>query len=153
MVDDAQPTGRQLQTQPACPACDPSPKVLVAIRHPAMRRWTCELLASEHRWTVAEPTAGEMIADAIERIRPTLVIVDSVDFPACCQAALRSLPPDRVIVVGPEPDRAYRSRALALGAGGWVCRDHVGDELNAVMRTALVSGDYPCPGPRPPPSR
>ena len=52
-------------------------------------------------------------------------------------AALRTLPPERVIVVGPEPDRAYRARALALGAGGWVCRDHVGEELIAAMRAAL----------------
>lgn len=77
-----------------------------------------------------------MLADAIQRTRPALVIVDSIDFPACCQVALRTLPPECVIVVGPEPDLAYRARALALGAGGWVCRDHVGDELSAAMRAA-----------------
>jgi DNA-binding NarL/FixJ family response regulator len=128
-----------------CPVCDGSPTVLVAIRHPVMRRWTGELLASEHGcWTVREPGSGVMLADAIRRTRPALVIVDSVDFPACCQAALRTLPPERVIVIGPEPDRAYRARALAHGAGGWVCRDHVGDELSAAMRTALGCRHHPC---------
>lgn len=112
-----------------------------------MRRWTCELLASEHGWTIAEPTGNEMIADAIRRVRPALVVVDSVDFPACCWAALRSLPRDRVIVVGPEPDRAYRAKALALGAGGWVCRDRVAEELSALMHAALHDHDGDLPPP------
>lgn len=125
--------------------CDRSPSVLVAIRHPVMRRFTGELLAAEHGcWTVTEPGRGEMLADAIQRTRPALVIVDSIDFPTCCQAALRTLPPEHVIVIGPEPDQAYRARALALGAGGWVCRDHVGDELSAAMRAALGCRHHPC---------
>jgi DNA-binding response OmpR family regulator len=141
------------QTHEPCPACDRVPTVLVAIRHPVMRRWTGELLAAEHGcWAVVQPRAGEMLVDAIDRAHPDLVIVDSVDFPACCQAALRALPSERVIVIGPEPDRAYRSRALALGAGGWVCRDHVGEELSGAMRAALGCGDHPC-GPGAPPMR
>jgi hypothetical protein len=128
-----------------CLVCDQSPTVLVATRHSVMRRWTGELLASEHGcWTVAQPVAGEMLADAIARTRPELVVVDAVDFPACCRAALRTLPPERVIVIGPEPDRAYRARALAQGAGGWVCRDHVGEELSAAMRAALGCRHHPC---------
>lgn len=139
----------------SCPVCDRSPAVLVAVRHPVMRRWAGELLDSEHGcWSVTQPGRGELLADAIARVRPELVIVDSVDFPACCQAALLALPPGRVVVVGPEPDGAYRSRALGLGAGGWVCRDHVGEELSAAMRAALGCRHRPCPpgtpAPRPP---
>jgi DNA-binding NarL/FixJ family response regulator len=138
IVADQSEPGREGRTEGPHPACDRSPTVLVAIRHPVMRRWTCELLASEHGcWNVAQPAGDEMVVDAIARDRPALVIVDSADFPACCEAALRALPPGQVIVIGPEPDRAYRSRALALGAGGWVCRDHVGEELTAAMRAAL----------------
>ena len=129
-----------------CPVCDESPVVLIAIRHPVMRRWTDELLAAEHGcWTVVQPGRGELLVDAIARTRPELVVVDSVDFPACCRAALDALPPERVIVIGPEPDPAYRSRALAQGAGGWVCRDHVADELSAAMRAALGCLHEPCP--------
>jgi DNA-binding NarL/FixJ family response regulator len=141
------------ETDEPCPVCDRVPTVLVAIRHSVMRRWTGELLASEHGcWAVVEPHGREMLADAIDRAQPDLVIVDSVDFPACCEAALRALPSARVIVIGPEPDRAYRSRALALGAGGWVCRDHVGEELSGAMREALGCRHHPC-GPGTPPSR
>ncbi len=133
------------QAPEPCPACDRVPTVLVAIRHTVMRRWTGELLAAEHGcWAVVQPRTGEMLVDAINRSHPDLVIVDSVDFPACCQAALRALPSERVIVIGPEPDRAYRSRALALGAGGWVCRDHVGEELSGAMHAALACDDHPC---------
>lgn len=141
MIDKPAPSS---EPQEPCPVCDGSPTVLVAIRHPVMRRWTGELLGAERgSWTVIEPRSSEMLADAIRRVRPALVIVDSIDFPACCQAALRTLPPEHVIVIGPEPDRAYRSRALALGAGGWVCRDHVGDELTAAIRTAIGCRHHP----------
>lgn len=129
-----------------CPVCDRSPTVLVGIRHPVMRRWTIELLETEHGcWTVAQPRPDELLADAIERGEPELVVVDSADFPTCCQAALATLPPERVIVIGPEPDRAFRDQALARGAAGWVCRDHIGDELSAGMRAALGCRHEPCP--------
>lgn len=118
--------------------CDRSPTVLVGIRHGVMRRLTIDLLQSEHGcWQVEQPRARELLAGAVARTHPDLVVVDSVDFPACCLAALRALPPERVIVVGPEPEPAYRDRALAQGAGGWVCRDHVGEELSVAMRAAL----------------
>ena len=110
-----------------------------------MRRLTIDLLAAEHDcWVVEQPRPGELLAGAIARTEPDLVVVDSVDFPACCQAALRTLPPERVIVIGPEPDAAYRRRALALGAAGWVCRDHVGEELSVAMRAALGCRHAPC---------
>ena len=111
-----------------------------------MRRWTIDLLDAEHGcWTAEQPRPGEFLADAIQRTRPALIVVDSADFPACCQAALAAVPLGRVIVIGPEPDAAYRRLALSHGAGGWVCRDHVGEELSTVMRAALGCRHRPCP--------
>lgn len=134
-----------------CPVCDATPVVLVALRHPVMRRWTEELLASEHGcWNVAQTDGVELLADAIARIRPDLVVVDDSDFPSCCQAALDRMPPERVMVVGPEPDTAYRALALANGAGGWVCREQVGDDLSSAMRAALGCRHDPCPPGGPP---
>lgn len=135
-----------LSDQGECPVCDATPVVLVALRHPVMRRWTEELLAAEHGcWEVVQMAAGELLVDAIGRIRPDLVVVDESDFPSCCRAALDRMPPERVMVVGPEPDAGYRSLALANGAGGWVCRDQVGDHLSAAMRAALGCQHDPCP--------
>lgn len=129
-----------------CPVCDASPVVLVALRHPVMRRWTEELLATEHGcWDVTEMNRDELLVDAIARIRPDLVVVDDSDFPSCCQAALDRMPPERVMVVGPEPDAAYRTLAITNGAGGWVSRDQVGDDLSSAMRAALGCGHEPCP--------
>ena len=126
--------------------CDESPTVLVGIRHPVMRHWTIDLLETEHGcWTVAAPRPGELLAGAIARSQPDLVVVDEADFPACCRAALDALAPERVVVIGPEPDAAYRAHALANGAGGWVCRDHVGEELGTAMRLALGCRHAPCP--------
>ncbi len=128
-----------------CPVCDGSPTVLVGIRHLIMRRLTIDLLVREHGcWKVEQPSAGELLAEAITRTHPDLVVIDSVDFPDRCLAALHALPPERVVVVGPEPDPSYRDRALTQGAGGWVCRDRVGDELSVAMRSALGCRHAPC---------
>lgn len=111
-----------------------------------MRRWSEELLDAEHGcWTLASTDGTEKVADAIHRYEPVVVVVDTVDFPACCHAALNSLPPERVIVVGPEPDAAYRTAAVSLGAGGWVSRDRIGDELASAVRTALGCPRDRCP--------
>lgn len=135
-----------LVDQGECPVCDATPVVLVALRHPVMRRWTEELLAAEHGcWEVVQMAAGELLVDAIGRIRPDLVVVDESDFPSCCRVALDRMPPGRVMVVGPEPDAGYRSLAMANGAGGWVSRDHVGDQLSAAMRDTLGCRHDPCP--------
>lgn len=122
------------------------PVVLDAIRHLVMRRWSHELLGVEPGcWTVAQPDAGEMLVDAIARTEPDVVVVDMVDFPACCLAALDALPPGHVVVIGPEPDLAYRTAALAQRAAAWVSRNHVGDELGAAVRTALGCPYEVCP--------
>lgn len=141
-----------------CPLQSILPVILDAIRHPVMRRWSDELLsAAPGCWTVAQPQPGEMLVDAIARTQPDVVVVDTVDFPACCLAALDALPPGHVVVVGPEPDPAYRRSALAQGAAAWVSRDHLGEELAAAVRAALGCPLTECPEdmavPRPPRAR
>ena len=138
-----------------CPLKATLPVVLDALRHPLMRRWSDELLAAEPGcWTLAKPQRGEALADAIVRTAPDAVVVDSADFPACCASALGALPPGHVVVIGPEPDPAYRSAALAQGAAAWVCRDRVGADLGAAVRAALGCPFEDCPVdmalPRPP---
>lgn len=66
-----------------------------------------------------------------------LVLVDTGDFGACCEELPGQLSPERVVVIGPEPDPAYRQAALARGAGGWLCRDNVGEKLSAALHDAL----------------
>lgn len=129
-----------------CPVCDGNPRVLVAIRHPAMRRFTRELLERDHGcWVATAAGLEEPLEVALARTRPDLLIVDAADFPGCCRAALERFPSDRVVVVGPEPDLSYRHAALAAGAGGWLPRERVDQELGLAMRAALGCHHDPCP--------
>ncbi len=121
-----------------CPVCAGTPRVLVAIRHAAMREYTRELLRRElNCWVATEMEQGEMLRDAIRRHHPDVIVVDSGDFPDCCRTALERFPRDRVIVIGPEPDPRYRTVALANGAGSWLPRDRVGDDLIGELRAVL----------------
>lgn len=129
-----------------CAASDGTPRVLVAVHHPVMRRYAAELLAREcGSWTASVLTAGEMLPAAIDRFRPDLLVVDAGDFPACCQAAIGAFPRDRVIVIGPEPDPSYGAAALANGAAACVTRDNVGEELGPTMRAILGCRHENCP--------
>jgi DNA-binding NarL/FixJ family response regulator len=130
----------------SCPVCDGTPRVLVAVRHPVMRRYAAEMLARECGcWAASDVVAGEMLPDAIERFHPDLLVVDSGDFPACCQAAIDAFPRDRVVVIGPEPDPAYGVAAIANGAAACITRDDVGEELVPTMRAILGCRHEHCP--------
>lgn len=133
-----------------CPVCDGSPRVLVAIRHRGMRRLTADLLAREYNcWTGAEAVPGHGLAARIGRDRPDLVVVDDADFPGCLAAAPAGFPARRVVVIAPEPDPGYRAHALGNGAGAWIPRERVSDELGPAMRRILGCRHDPCPPPTP----
>lgn len=145
------PTGTaRRHDEPEAGARPAPPVVLVAITHPLMCRWTTEVLDQhEGCWTTVRRDGAEMLVTVMERIRPDVVVVDSVDFPSCCRAALDALPPERAIVIGPEPDPAYRDAALAQGAGGWVSQDSLGGELCSALWDSVGCGHDACPH-RPP---
>lgn len=129
-----------------CPVCDGTPRILVAIRHPVMRRYAAELLARECGcWAAGDACAWEMLGDAIERFRPDLLVVDAGDFPSCCQGALDAFPRERVVVIGPEPDPSYGAAAAANGAAACVSREDIGDQLVPTMRAILGCRHDHCP--------
>jgi len=123
--------------QGPCPGRDASPLVLVAIQHAGMRRFTLELLRREHRCRVAVPDPHELLAVSLARLEPDLLVVDDRDFPECCVAALLAFPPERAIVIGPEPDRAYEALAFRNGAGSWIPRERVGEDLAQAIKKLL----------------
>lgn len=129
-----------------CPVCHGTPRILVAIRHPVMRRYAAKLLARECGcWAANDVGAGEMLGEAIDRFRPDLLVVDAGDFPSCCQDALDAFPRERVVVIGPEPDPGYVAAAAANGAGACVSREDIGDQLVPVMRAILGCRHEHCP--------
>ena len=120
-----------------CPVSAGRPQVVVAVAHRAMRALIVDLLAAEHGcWAVSAVAGMAGLVGAITT-QPDLVVVDAADFAACCCGLLGSFPLDRVVVIGPEPDPAYRRATLDRGAGAWLSRDLVADELSAALRLAL----------------
>lgn len=119
-------------------AASAMPTVLIAIRHRAMSELTRELLERQLGTPgVFELGVHELLKDALERLRPDLLVIDAGNFPECCEQALARYPSDRVIVIGPEPNDSYRSAALAAGAASWVPRDRIGDDLVAEAHALL----------------
>jgi DNA-binding NarL/FixJ family response regulator len=111
-----------------------------------MLRYTRAVLERECGcWVATATDTGATLTTALERVAPDLLVVDTADFPECCRAALTLIPRDRVIVIGPEPDTAYRYAALSHGAGAWISRDRVGDDLAPAMRRILGCRHDPCP--------
>lgn len=130
--------------------CNGEPSVLVAIAHPLMRQFTLELLARDHACWRALESDGSDLAGVIRSTDPDLVVLDTVSFNECrCGCVDHPFPSHRMVVIGPEPDVAYRAAALHVGAGGWVARDFVAEQLSNAMRAALGCTHTPCPGAAP----
>jgi len=87
------------------------------------------------------------LAEAISVAAPDLVILDVGDFARCCCDSLQAFPRQEVSVIGPEPDLAYERAARQGGAGAWLTRDRVGDDLIAAMRHVLGCAPEPTPSP------
>jgi DNA-binding NarL/FixJ family response regulator len=119
--------------------------VLVALSHQMMRRFTLELLDRDHACWSAEALDDENVLRAARDRRPDLVVLDAATFGACHCAEGCGFPCGRMVVVGPERDLDYRAAVLADGAGGWVARDDVADQLSAAMRAALGCTHVVCP--------
>lgn len=123
---------------PPCEDCQHGATVLVAIRHRPMRRLTRQVVQHDlPECHVEEQADGELLVDAVRRVDPTVLIVDTGDFPACCQMALAAFPPERVVVISPEPEAAYDVAALHGGAGASVPRDRISHDLQLELRAIL----------------
>ena len=135
-------------TDHTCPVCDGTPRVLVAMRHPAMRRFTRQLLERcYHCWVATIIDSGQPLDQMLGTTQADLVVIDAADFAGCCRRALDRAVPARIVVIGPESDASYRSAALAAGAAAWIPRERVGEDLGPAMRQALGCLHDPCPSP------
>ncbi len=119
------------------------PHVVVAVAHYVMRALIVDLL-DRGFWAVSAVDSLSELGH-VASAHPDLVIVDTGDFESCCRELPESLALNRLIVVGPEPDPAYRQAALSRGAGAWLSRDCVAEDLGDALRSALVRARVACP--------
>ncbi len=103
--------------------------VVLVVAHEAMRALIVDLLNLDGgHWVVSAVDGVAALGDDVSS-HPDLVVIDTADFAGCCRRLPASFPLGRVIVIGPEPDPAYRQAALHRGAGAWLSRECVAEEL------------------------
>ena len=120
------------------------PCVLIAIAHPVMRRLIRQLLNRENDgWAVI--LLDTDLATALLESRPDLLVLDSVDLVRFGSDGLSSFPKSHIVVVGPEADVDYRNVTAGRGAGAWVARDELADDLAPAMRRVLAKQTAPTP--------
>ena len=113
-----------------------SPQVVVVVVHRMMRQFIVELLNRDHDSWAVSSVDGLADLDATTLSRADLVIVDTSDFLAVRHHLPAPFSVSRVVVIGPEPDPAYRRASLDGGAGGWLSRDRIAEELCNALRSA-----------------
>lgn len=112
------------------------PSVIVAVPHRGMRKLIVELLDRDRDHWVVSAVENLSKLDSTALSSTDLVIVDTADFAGCCRRLPATFALDRVVVIGPEPDPAYRHAALHCGAGAWLSRERVAEELCDALRSA-----------------
>lgn len=125
--------------------CTGTPSVVLAIVHPALRRLILDLLERDRaRWKLHAVEHRNDLPAVVTAAGPDLVVLDDQDIGWCRELA-PDFAPHRVIVIGPEPDPAYERDARRAGAGAWLCRDRVGEDLIPSMRHVLGCTHDPVP--------
>lgn len=113
------------------------PCVLIAIAHPVMRRLIRQLLNRENDGWAAILLDTDLAA-ALLASRPDLLVLDSADLFRFGSDGLNGFPKSHIVVVGPEADVDYRNVTAGRGAGAWVARDELADDLAPAMRRVLA---------------
>jgi DNA-binding NarL/FixJ family response regulator len=133
------------------------PRVVVAMVHPTMRRYVCDLIEQGCRcWLATTPPDPAQLTSIVVDLHPDLVLLEASRFPDCWPELADVLGNAHLLVVGPVPDDAYREAALAAGACAWISRDELPSELvnelgritekggcNCGCRTPAMSKDVP----------
>jgi len=130
----------------------------MAVAHHAMRALIVDLLARQQPGWAVSAVDGPAEVGAVLAWNPDVTVVDAADFAGCCGDRLGSFPAKRVVVIGPEPDPAYRQATLDKGAGalGQPRRRERRAGLGHRRRARLFPPTLPAagqPAPAPPPPR
>ena len=120
-----------------CLACTGTPIVTVAVEHDALRQLTVALLSRDEVTWELRPCSLTEAPETATAGEAQIAVVATADFPAACRGLLNVLPAHKIVVIGPEPEGAYERAALDAGAGAWLPRDRIGDDLPCMLRKVL----------------
>jgi DNA-binding NarL/FixJ family response regulator len=117
-------------------------RVLVVDDHALVRATVTELLSEEDDLTVVgECEDGSQVVEAVERLRPDVVLMDlsmpGMDGLAATEA-LRAVRPEPRVVVFTGEGAAVRSEVEAAGANALVPKSARADALLGCLRTVVV---------------
>lgn len=120
-----------------CLACTGSPTAVIAVDHDALRQLIVALLCRDDvSWGVC-PCVMTDVAQTAAGNGADVAVVATAHFPSACGDLLAVLPAEKVVVIGPEPEGAYERAARDAGAGAWVSRDRIGEDLRSALHTVL----------------
>ena len=119
-------------------------RVLIADDYPGMVRAISRLLAIEYD-VVGSVADGSGVMDAVQRLRPDVVILDmslpDIDGAKVCRQITQQNPSIKVIVYTAIDDAAVRQRALDAGASAVVLKRGGGNDLLTTVRSLDGGGE------------
>lgn len=131
-------------------SADPEPRqhvphVVVAVAHPTMRRYLCDLIEQNCRcWLATTSSDADDLRAALTTLQPDVLVIDHALRPTDDDRRQSAIPAAQVLVIGPEPDPAYRAAAISGGAGAWLSRDDLETELVPEMVRLLAACGCDC---------
>jgi DNA-binding NarL/FixJ family response regulator len=130
--------GRNAFPQRACDDRDVRRTVLIVDDHEDFRRSAAALLAAEGFEVVGDVADGAAVADAVEQLRPDVVLLDvqlpDVDGFQVAELLARTSDPPQVVLISSREASSYGPRIHAARALGFLAKR----ELSGAALSALV---------------
>lgn len=122
-------------------------KILLLEDHPIVRIGVRQLIVQ--RWPDAEVVEAETLATALELARRDGLLAAVVDLNLPDAEGLESVsqlrkaaPHLRILVLSLNAEAAYATRALQMGAAGYLNKDRAAEELVTALEKVMAGGRY-----------
>lgn len=122
-------------------------KILLLEDHPIVRLGVRQLIS--RRWPDADVVEASTLAAALQTLRdgePDAAVVDlnlpDTDGLESVIRLRRAAPRLRILVLSLNDELAYATRAMQLGAAGYLNKDRAADELTIALERVMAGGRY-----------
>lgn len=112
------------------------PRIVVAVSHPTMRRYVCDLIEQGCRcWLATATNEPAQLRNRVATLHPDVIVLEASRFPDCLPDVIDSFPVGRVVVIGPYAN----DDARLAGAGAWISHDRLPTDLVPALH-GIVDG-------------